>query len=143
MLLFADSFIIRAVNTVSNLGTKNIQRIFALQGALTTVITVGLYFTRSGNEAVSAFLGGFVAILPALIFAKLLFRYRGARAAKKIVNNFYLGEGFKISFAIFLFALVFRFYHVSAIVFFITYSGMTMSFGFLLLIFGRAPRRGL
>ncbi|OGV42155.1 MAG: hypothetical protein A3F46_07045 [Legionellales bacterium RIFCSPHIGHO2_12_FULL_42_9] len=109
---------------------------------MTSVITVGLYFARSGNEAASAFLGGLVAILSALSFAKVLFRHRGARLAKKIVNDFYRGEAVKIGFASLLFALVFRFYRVSPMVFFITYSAMAMSFGFLLLIFGRGPRRG-
>lgn len=140
--MIADSFIIRAVNTVSNLGTKSIKRIFALQGVMIVAITAVLYFTRSENEAASALLGGFVAILPSLSFAKVLFRHRGARAAKKIVNDFYFGEGVKIGFAILLFALVFRFYRVSPVVFFITYSGVAMSFGFLLLIFGRVPRKG-
>ncbi len=137
----ADSFIIRAVNSVSNLGTKNIHRIFAWQGVMTAVIAVVMYFTRHEREALSALLGGVVAILPAFIFAKVLFRHRGARLAKKIVNDFYLGEGIKIVVAIVLFALVFRLFHVSAIVFFATYSGIAMSFGFLLLIFGRARQK--
>ena len=130
------------MNTVSNLGAKSIQRIFVLQAVMITVITVGLYFIRGENEASSAFLGGLVAVLPALVFAKLLFRHRGARLAKKIATDFYLGEGVKIALAIVLFALVFRFYKVSPFVFFITYGGIAMSFGFLLLIFGQEPQKG-
>ena len=140
MLLLIDSFIIRAVNIVSNLSAKNIQRTLVLQGVMTLILTVGLYFIRGAHEAVSAFLGGLVAILPAVSFAKLHFRHRGAGAARKIVNDFYLGEGVKIVVASLLFVFVFWYYRVSPIVFFLTYSVMVMGFGFLLLMFSRPSK---
>ena len=119
---------------MSNL-PRETKRLFALQLLMITTITVGLIVFRNINEAVSALLGGAVAILPALLFAIVLFHYKGARAAKKIVNNFYRGEALKIAMSIALFALIFRFYSVTPIVFFVTYAVMALSFGFLLLIF--------
>ena len=100
-----------------------------------TTITAGLVVFRNINEALSALLGGAVAILPALLFAIVLFHYKGAPAAKKIVNSFYRGEALKIAMSIALFALIFCFYSVTPIVFFVTYAVMALSFGFLLLIF--------
>ena len=108
---------------------------------MVALITAGLYLTRGRNDAASAFLGGIVAILPGLLFARLLFRHRGARLAKNIVNDFYLGEGVKLGVSIILFGLVFECYRVSPIVFFITYSTVAISFGFLLLILVRCPTK--
>jgi len=49
----------------------------------------------------SALLGGLIAWLPNTYFALRAFRYRGARAAQKIVRSFYAGAfGKMIGFAI-------------------------------------------
>lgn len=101
------------------------------------LIVSGLFWFRTSHEAFSALWGGLVAILPELVFAVILFRHRGARAARKIVNSFYLGEGVKIVFSVGLFALVFGCFQVEPVVFFISYAWLVVSGGFLLLIFSK------
>jgi len=57
--------------------------------------------------ALSALLGGFIAWLPNMYFALRAFRYRGARAAHKIVRSFYAGAFGKMILTMALFAIVF------------------------------------
>ena len=113
---------------------KGTARLFLLQTAMTAIVTAVLFLLNKNGEAVSALLGGVVAILPSVVFARFLFRYQGARSAKKIVNNFYLGEAAKMALSILLFAVVFQFYRVAPIVFFVTYCFVAITSGFLLLI---------
>ncbi len=64
----------------------------------------GLFGHVSGK---SAWLGGLICWLPNCYFAFRAFRYRGARAAQKIVRSFYAGEVGKMMLTMLFFALVF------------------------------------
>ena len=55
----------------------------------------------------SALLGGLIAWLPNTYFALRAFRYRGARAAQKIVRSFYAGAFGKMILTMAMFAVVF------------------------------------
>jgi ATP synthase protein I len=88
---------------------------------------MAMLLTKGQREAVSALAGGLVALLPAVLFAKKVFQYQGARAAKEIVKSVYLGECLKIIFSVVLFTLVFVFYKVAPLVFFITYIVVVLS----------------
>jgi ATP synthase protein I len=55
----------------------------------------------------SALLGGLICWLPNCYFAFRAFRHKGARAAKKIVRSFYVGEAGKMAITVLLFAVVF------------------------------------
>jgi len=55
----------------------------------------------------SALLGGLIAWLPNTYFALRAFRYRGARAAQKIVRSFYAGAFGKMILTMAMFAIVF------------------------------------
>ena len=84
---------------------------------------------------VSAILGGLVSIVPTAYFARKLFRYQGAHAARQIINSFYKGEALKIALTIILFALVFKFFNIIPLVFFAVYIMAQMVFWFAPLIF--------
>lgn len=86
------------------------------------------------NAAISALLGGVVCIVPNAYFAKRLFKYQGARSAKKIVNGFYKGEAIKIILSIALFTTVFIWVKVTPLVFFAAYIMILMSHWFAPLI---------
>jgi ATP synthase protein I len=109
---------------------RNIHRFLIVQLiviGLATIITLLIYGL---HEALSAWLGGMVAFIPFIIFAKKAFQYQGARAAKKIVKNFYIGEFLKIISSILLFILVFWWYKVAALVFFLTYIAVIVTHWF-------------
>lgn len=55
----------------------------------------------------SALIGGLIAWLPNCWFAWRAFRYRGARAARRIVRSFYVGQAGKMLMTAGLFALAF------------------------------------
>lgn len=117
------------------LSIKKIATLILLQSGIVASVALLLFMTGKVSESVSVLLAGVVAIVPQLIFATVHFRHRGARAAKKIANNFYKAEAYKIAVSIALFIMVFRFGHVQPLWFFVTYLSITLSFGFLLLIF--------
>ncbi|QRN04984.1 F0F1 ATP synthase subunit I [Legionella sp. MW5194] len=93
------------------------------------------------HEAISALLGGLVAVLPSFFFARTLFKHQGARAAKKIINRFYAGEALKILISIGLFILVFTFYKVKPLAFFLTYIVVVLNFWFTPLFLANKQNR--
>jgi ATP synthase protein I len=98
-----------------------LSRLWALQVLITLLIAL-IAELQSGNKAaISALLGGSIAILPQALFALIYFKYSGARAAKQIINGFYKGEALKIFLSVGLFALVFITYPIAPLAFFITY----------------------
>lgn len=89
----------------------------------------------------SALIAGVIAILPNAYFAKKLFKYYGAKAAKKIVNSFYKGEAAKIILSTVLFALAFSMIAINPIVFFMTYIMVQIVFWFAPVIFDNKQNR--
>ena len=83
---------------------------FQLIGVL-AVAAVSLFW--GSKSAVSVVLGGVVHLITALFLIHFGFSHSGARAAKKIVQNFFFGEFLKIIFTVALFVLVFKFLPVS------------------------------
>lgn len=75
-------------------------------GAMLVVGIVGLLFSGKVT-GLSALLGGLIAWLPNMYFALRAFRYRGARAAQKIVRSFYAGAFGKMILTMAMFAVVF------------------------------------
>lgn len=105
------------------------------------LVTLTVLLVFGSHQAISALLGGLVAFAPSAIFAKKFFRYQGARAAKKIVRNFYIGEFLKITSSVLLFAIVFVLYEVAPLAFFLTYITVVMSHWFAPLIIDNKQNR--
>ena len=84
---------------------------------------------KSGEKAaLSALLGGLIAVIPHALFAVIYFRSSGARAAKQIVTDFYKGEAVKIFLSVGLFALVFVTYSIAPGAFFLTYITVQLTY---------------
>ncbi|MFC3908204.1 ATP synthase subunit I [Legionella dresdenensis] len=118
-----------------------VRRLIIIQIGICLMITLLLFLFSGAKAAGSALTGGLVAILPSAVFAKRLFKYQGARAAKEIVKNFYQGEFLKIILSMILFALVFIFYEVQPLVFFLTYIALVMTNWFAPLIIDNRQER--
>ena len=112
-----------------------IKRLLKAQIFASLLISLVFFLLMSKKDGISALLGGLVAIVPSALFAKKMFRYQGARAARQIVKNFYFGEALKILSTAILFALVFIVYKVSPLAFFFTYIMVLMTHWFAPLIF--------
>lgn len=80
--------------------------VFLVQATLIMGIGSIEYIFVGPVHAVSTMLGGSVAAVPQGLFGFWVFRQRGARNARLIVRNLFVGEGLKLSITAVLFALV-------------------------------------
>lgn len=73
------------------------------QWLVATVFSLIMLILVGKAAALSAVLGAVVSILPTAVFACVLFRYQGARQARRIVRSLYVGEGLKLLLTALLF----------------------------------------
>ncbi|CEG62380.1 ATP synthase subunit I [Legionella micdadei] len=123
------------------LGVSGVKRMLGIQLLTSVLISLSLLLIFGKREAMSALLGGIVAIIPSALFARKLFYYRGARAARQIVKGFYLGEALKIVSSIILFTLIFLLVRITPLAFFFTYIVVLMNYWFAPLIFANKQNR--
>lgn len=116
-------------------GITGAKRLVACQLILTALIALGCLLVSGQMPATSALLGGLVCTIPNAFFARKMFEYAGARAARQIVNNFYKGEGLKIILSILLFTVVLKFFNIIPLIFFIVYLVVQMTVWFAPLMF--------
>lgn len=113
---------------------RGIKQLLTYQLAFCLLLSLMIYLRSGQRAALSILLGGLVAIIPTWIFAKKLFRFQGARAARQIVQGFYAGEFLKIITSVMLFTVVFSLYPVVPLVFFLTYITILMTHWFAPLV---------
>lgn len=116
------------------LSRRGITRLWLLQISVMLAVSLFCLLVFGIDEARSAILGALVCILPNIYFARQLFKYQGARAARQIINSFYVGEAFKIFLTMILFAAVFVFFRITPLVFFGSYITILMTHWFAPLI---------
>jgi ATP synthase protein I len=98
-----------------------LKKLWVLQIVIILSVVLISAIISGKKAAISAFLGGSIAVIPHALFAIIYFRRSGARAAKQIVTDFYKGEAVKIFLSFGLFALVFVTYSIAPGAFFLTY----------------------
>ncbi|MET0380035.1 MAG: ATP synthase subunit I [Spongiibacteraceae bacterium] len=81
-------------------------KLYTLQTGILLVICTGLLWIDT-ITAYSVLLGGLISIAPNSYFARQVFRYRGAAAARHIARAFYQGETGKFLLTATAFAVVF------------------------------------
>ena len=94
-------------NIVSTIKAPPIYKVIASQFIAVGLMTAVGYTMLGWICAYSLLLGGLICAVPNAYFTVKAFRYRGARAAQKIVRAFYLGEAVKILLMSAGFALTF------------------------------------
>ncbi|KTD17945.1 ATP synthase subunit I [Legionella jordanis] len=122
-------------------GVRGARHLLLAQLAICLAVAFCLLLFFGKKEAISAFLGGVVFIIPSALFAGTLFRYQGARAARKIVKSFYVGEALKLLSTIALFTLVFMSFKIAPLAFFFTYIVVLMTHWFAPLFFANKQNR--
>lgn len=96
---------------MSSIKAPPIYKVTAYQLVLTVMLS-GIVVILSGwISAYSLLIGGLISALPGALFASRVFKYRGARAAHKIVRELYTGQAIKLVFMGAGFAL--SFYYVT------------------------------
>jgi ATP synthase protein I len=102
-------------------------RLVGLQALV--VIAIALGWEISGSTAAfSALLGGAACVLPSFFFARYLFSTTSARAAKKIIKAFFLGELVKLAFSAMLLVLILLFIPVSMVPLIVGFAGAQFGF---------------
>lgn len=96
---------------------QNALKLVAIQ-ALVVVLLSLLFLISSTKSAYSVLLGGFCSVIPSIYFAHKLFKYVGARMAKRAIGAFYLGEVVKLAMIAVLSILVFKFIPIAPMSFF-------------------------
>jgi ATP synthase protein I len=95
--------------------SQNLFKLFGLQFLLIFILGLLATWGYSVNIGLSFLLGGLINIIPSYIFAKIVFKQTGARALKKTLNAFYVGEALKLLLTAFLFFLVFQWQDLQAL----------------------------
>ncbi|WP_367608043.1 ATP synthase subunit I [Legionella sp. W05-934-2] len=104
-----------------------IRKYFVFQAILSVsfILLMTTVFGKKGG--LSALVASVCYLLPNLLFARQLFYYHGAQAAKKIVKGFYRGEAIKLISTVVLIGVVFALLPVKPLPFFLTFIVLQMS----------------
>tara|TARA_B110000467_G_C17861309_1_gene234993 strand:- start:79 stop:459 length:381 start_codon:yes stop_codon:yes gene_type:complete len=96
------------------------QNIFMIVVVLCLVLIT--YLIWGWLPAKSALIGGFIVIIPNILFAYKAFKYAGAQSSRKVVDSFFSGVKLKMALMALLLALAFKFLVLIAIPFFVMFS---------------------
>jgi ATP synthase protein I len=81
---------------MSTIKAPPIYKIAAYQLILIVATSAALMILAGWVSAYSLLIGGLLSALPGALFANRVFKYRGARAAHKIVKELYTGQALKL-----------------------------------------------
>jgi ATP synthase protein I len=95
--------------------------------------SVAVVYLFSVNKGISFALGAGINLIPMLLFGRIFFKTQDARAAKKIVSAFYIGETIKILTTILLFTVVFQWHGLKPLPLFLGF--ITAQLGCLMAFF--------
>jgi len=96
------------------------QNIFMMTVVL--MLTLVTYFIWGWLAAKSILVGGFIVIVPNMLFAYKAFKYAGAQASRKVVDSFFNGVKLKMALMALLLALAFKFLVLAPLPFFAMFS---------------------
>lgn len=105
-------------------------------------IVLALFFTLYSDKysGISALYGGFVCLIPGMVFAFLAFKYAGASHNKLVVRSFNKGSKLKFIFTIMLFVLVYKWPNLQPLPLLISYVVTLMSQWPIIIIMSRVSR---
>lgn len=92
----------------SNLQRPPAWRVVIAQLTITQLLAVVLLALGQTSAALSASVGGWIAVVPNALFVLWAFRHSGARAARSIATDFYIGEALKMLTTVVGFVLAFQ-----------------------------------
>jgi ATP synthase protein I len=99
-------------NKLASPHRKSALRLVSTQALFVLVIGLIVYVVWDFDHARSAWIGGFTAVLPSLVFALYAFRFAGAQSAKMVTTSFYRGQSLKLLTTFVLFIVAFKLLNV-------------------------------
>ncbi|WP_019030151.1 ATP synthase subunit I [Colwellia piezophila] len=109
-------------NTLTAVGQKFARQQIVFMVAVVLFLTLVIYFIWGWAIAKSAVIGGFIAIIPNMLFAYKAFKYAGAQSSRKVVDSFFSGVKLKVALMALLLALAFKFIVLVPMPFFAMFS---------------------
>lgn len=89
---------------------------------------LGFWIFQESMSALSALLGGMIAIVPNLVFLLWFSHAKKNNNAEKTLNAFYLAETLKILLTLMLFTLAFQWSRIQALPLFVTFVASQMAY---------------
>jgi ATP synthase protein I len=123
---------------MSTIKAPPIRKITAYQLTLIVATSAALLILSGWVSAYSLLIGGLLSALPGALFASRVFKYRGARAAQKIVKELYTGQALKLVLMSAGFAL--SFYYVKPLNVVALFSGFILVHVTGLIVLARVTR---
>lgn len=108
-------------NKLAQPGLKIARQQILLAIFVVLTCTIATYFILGLSYTTSVLSGGFIAIIPNVVFAYKAFKYAGATSSKKVVESFFSGVKIKMGLTAVLFALAFKFLVIVPLPFFSIY----------------------
>lgn len=96
----------QAVNELSQRGQRVAMKLVGCQLLVAILLAIGAFLLWNWDTAWSVATGAGVCVFANFVYAKLVFAQAGAKAAKKVLRAFYLGEVLKIVITACLFSLI-------------------------------------
>ena len=109
-------------NTITAAGRKFAWQQIAFMVTVVLFLTLIICFLWGWTIAKSALIGGFIAIIPNMLFAYKAFKYAGAQASRKVIDSFFSGVKLKVALMALLLALAFKFIVLVPMPFFAMFS---------------------
>ncbi len=106
---------------MSNFSRKTAYQTILFQTLTVLILALAFGALLSLKAGYSVLLGGVTTVVPALIFSWFAFLHQGARAAGKILQDFYLGELLKFVTMAVLFILILRFVPIDGLHFMLSF----------------------
>lgn len=110
-------------------------RVIYLQGAVAACIGLAYLVTLGLYAAWSAWVAGMICVLVNGYFAWRVFTHTGARAADRIVKNFYRGEVVKLLLTALLIFIAIKWLGIAPLPFFVSFAFTQLAFWFVLVVF--------
>jgi len=99
----------------------NAYRLLLLQTIMTAIASILFGLWSDDRSTYSILVGGFICVIGNWFFIRQMFSKTGARSAKLIAKNLYLGEVGKVLLCSLLFVTTILFLHVQPLMFFVGY----------------------
>ena len=109
-------------NTITAAGRKFAWQQIAFMVTVVLFLTLIICFLWGWTIAKSALIGGFIVIIPNMLFAYKAFKYAGAQASRKVIDSFFSGVKLKVALMALLLALAFKFIVLVPMPFFAMFS---------------------
>lgn len=120
---------------------KIVSKLISIQILIGICISFLFWFLKGELYGLSGLIGVGIGVIPGIFFMLLFFKRTYARATRKVVNAFYLGEALKWLITIGLFTVAFQWGKLKPLPLFVTFIATQMAYWLVPLIYEQKRTR--